>query len=70
MLGDKGVREYAQAARLVKFSHPQVQCALVAMVVNIVAKCSLRSRARLERGGSREVLGALLGASPDNCCCC
>ena len=32
LLGDKGVREYAQAARLLKRSHPQVQCALVGWI--------------------------------------
>ncbi len=29
LLGDKGVREYAEAARLLKRSYPQVRCALV-----------------------------------------
>ncbi|CAN1487005.1 RfaG Glycosyltransferase [Burkholderiaceae bacterium] len=32
LLGDKGVREYAQAARLLKRSHPQVQFALVGWI--------------------------------------
>jgi glycosyltransferase involved in cell wall biosynthesis len=29
LLGDKGVREYAQAARRIRTAHPSVQCALV-----------------------------------------
>lgn len=32
LLGDKGVREYAQAARVLKRTHPQVQCALVGWI--------------------------------------
>jgi glycosyltransferase involved in cell wall biosynthesis len=32
LLGDKGVREYAQAARLLKRSHPQAQCAMVGWI--------------------------------------
>ena len=32
LLGDKGVREYAQAARLLKRSHPRIQCAMVGFI--------------------------------------
>jgi glycosyltransferase involved in cell wall biosynthesis len=32
LLGDKGVREYAQAAHLLKRSHPQVKCSLVGWI--------------------------------------
>ena len=32
LLGDKGVREYVQAARILKRSHPQVQCAIVGWI--------------------------------------
>lgn len=32
LLGDKGVREYAQAAQIIKRSHPKVKCALVGWI--------------------------------------
>jgi glycosyltransferase involved in cell wall biosynthesis len=64
LLGDKGVREYAQAARLLKRSHPQVQCALVGW---IDSNPNAISQAELDgwvADGSIEFLGRLADVRP------
>jgi glycosyltransferase involved in cell wall biosynthesis len=64
LLGDKGVREYAQAARLLKRSHPQVQCALVGW---IDSNPNAISQAELDgwvADGSIEFFGRLADVRP------
>jgi glycosyltransferase involved in cell wall biosynthesis len=64
LLGDKGVREYAQAARLLKRSHPQVQCALVGWVdsnPNAITQAELDGWIA---DGSIEFLGRLADVRP------
>jgi glycosyltransferase involved in cell wall biosynthesis len=64
LLGDKGVREYAQAARLLKISYPQVQCALVGWIdsnPNAITKAELDGWVA---DGSIEFLGLLADVRP------
>lgn len=64
LLGDKGVREYAQAARLLKRSHPQVQCALVGWIdsnPNAITQAELEGWVA---DGSIEFLGRLTDVRP------
>jgi glycosyltransferase involved in cell wall biosynthesis len=64
LLGDKGVREYAQAARLLKRSHPQVQCALVGWIdsnPNAITQAELDGWVA---DGSIEFLGRLADVRP------
>jgi glycosyltransferase involved in cell wall biosynthesis len=64
LLGDKGVREYAQAAHLLKISHPQVQCALVGW---IDSNPNAINQAELDgwvADGSIEFLGRLSDVRP------
>jgi glycosyltransferase involved in cell wall biosynthesis len=64
LLGDKGVREYAQAARLLKRSHPQVQCALVGWIdsnPNAITQAELDGWVA---DGSIEFLGRLNDVRP------
>ena len=64
LLGEKGVREYAQAARLLKRSHPQVQCALVGWIdsnFNAITQAELDGWAA---DGSIVFLGRLADVRP------
>ncbi len=64
LLGDKGVREYAEAARMLKRSHPQVTCALVGWIdsnPNAIGKTELDEWVR---DGSIEFLGRLNDVRP------
>jgi glycosyltransferase involved in cell wall biosynthesis len=64
LLGDKGVREYAKAARLVKRSHSDVQCAMVGWIdsnPNAIAQAELESWVA---EGSIEFLGRLADVRP------
>jgi glycosyltransferase involved in cell wall biosynthesis len=64
LLGDKGVREYAHAARLLKSSHPQAKCALVGW---IDSNPNAISQAELDgwvAEGSIEFLGRLSDVRP------
>ncbi len=64
LLGDKGVREYAEAARLLKRSHPLVQCALVGWIdsnPNAIAQGELDGWIA---DGSIEFLGRLSDVRP------
>lgn len=69
LLGDKGVREYAQAARLLKRSHPQVQCALVGWIdsnPNAITQAELDGWVA---DGSIEFLGRLSDVRPAIAAC-
>ena len=64
LLGDKGVREYAEAARLLKRTHPRVSCALVGW---IDSNPNAISQAELDgwvADGSIEFLGRLADVRP------
>jgi glycosyltransferase involved in cell wall biosynthesis len=64
LLGDKGVREYAEAARLLKRSHPQAQCALVGWIdsnPNAITQAELDGWVA---DGSIEFLGRLNDVRP------
>ena len=64
LLGDKGVREYAQAARLLKRIHPQVQCSLVGWIdsnPNAITQAELDGWVA---DGSIEFLGRLADVRP------
>jgi glycosyltransferase involved in cell wall biosynthesis len=64
LLGDKGVREYAQAARLLKRRYPQVQCALVGWIdsnPNAIKQAELDGWVA---DGSIEFLGRLADVRP------
>ena len=64
LLGDKGVREYAQAARLLKRSHPQVQCALVGWIDSNPNAINQAELADWMADGSIEFLGRLVDVRP------
>jgi len=64
LLGDKGVREYAQAARLLKHSHPQVQCALVGWIDSNPNAISQAELTAWVADGSIEFLGRLADVRP------
>lgn len=64
LLGDKGVREYAQAARRIRLAHPNVRCALVGW---IDANPNAISQTELNEWiceGSIEFLGKLSDVRP------
>jgi glycosyltransferase involved in cell wall biosynthesis len=64
LLGDKGVREYAQAARRIRAVHPSVQCALVGWIdsnPNSIAQAELDTWVN---EGSVEFLGRLSDVRP------
>jgi glycosyltransferase involved in cell wall biosynthesis len=64
LLGDKGVREYAHAARLLKRSHPQAQCSLVGWIdtnPNAITQTELDAWVA---DGSIEFLGRLADVRP------
>jgi glycosyltransferase involved in cell wall biosynthesis len=64
LLGDKGVREYAQAARRIRAAHPGVQCALVGWIdsnPNAIAQHELDAWVA---EGSIEFLGRLADVRP------
>jgi len=64
LLGDKGVREYAQAARRIRLVHPNVRCALVGWIdvnPNAISEVELNGWIR---EGSIEFLGKLSDVRP------
>ena len=64
LLGDKGVREYAQAARLLKRSNPRVQCAMMGWIdsnPNAITQAELDGWVA---DGSIEFLGRLSDVRP------
>ena len=64
LLGDKGVREYAHAARLLKSSHPQVQCALAGWIDSNPNSITLAELDGWVADGNIEFLGRLADVRP------
>jgi len=64
LLGDKGVREYAQAARLLKRSHPQVLCMLVGWIDSNPDAITQIELDDWVANGSIEFLGRLADVRP------
>lgn len=64
LLGDKGVREYAQAARLLRRRHPQVRCAMVGWIDSNPDAITAAELDGWVADGSIEFLGRLADVRP------
>lgn len=64
LLGDKGVREYAQAARLLKRNHPHAKCVIVGWIDSHPDAISLTELDGWVADGSIEFLGRLADVRP------
>ncbi|SEL39130.1 Glycosyltransferase involved in cell wall bisynthesis [Colwellia chukchiensis] len=64
LLGDKGIREYAQAARIVKQTYPQAKFQLVGPYDSSPDKISAAEVAQWQAGGQLDYLGAVDDVKP------
>ena len=64
LLGDKGVREYAQAARRIRAAHPGVRCALVGWIDSNPDAIAQRELDAWVAEGTLEFLGRLSDVRP------
>lgn len=69
LLGDKGAREYAEAARLLKRNHPQVRCALVGWIDSNPNAITQEELDAWLVDGSIEFLGRLADVRPAIAAC-